>query len=181
MKKIIMIWALLVGFNANAGMINIELSKSHVTLGESIEVQLVTSAFDNFDAFGFKLLFDTSVLHFDSATLTSDLSASLTPFGVFHAAQRSNWVEFSFNDFLPVSSGDFLLASFDLVAIGEGSTDISFTDVVFFEPFPSASTLNINSDATATVSVPEPSTFVLFLLAAIVILTTVAKKHSHRQ
>jgi hypothetical protein len=181
MKKIIIMLALLVGFNVNAGLIEIELSENNVKVGERIEVRLAASDFEDFDAFGFNLKFDTSVFNFDRATLNSDLFASLTVFGFFDGIQQSNGAGFSFSDFSPISAGDFLLASFDLVAVGEGSTGVSLAGVEFFEPFPSSTQLSVDSNATATATVPEPSTFVLLLLAGMFIFTRVAKANSHSE
>lgn len=181
MKKIIIMLALLVGFNANAGLIEIELSDNNVEVGERIEVQLIASNFDEFDIFGFNLQFDTSVFNFDESTLGSDLFGLLTVFGTFDGIQLSDGAGFLFADFSPVSVGDFLLASFDLVAVREGSTEISLANAEFFEPFPSSSSLSIDTNATASAKVPEPSAFVLLLLAGMFIFARVTKAHSHSE
>lgn len=177
MRKMITILVLLIGFNAHAGLIEIELSDGRVDVGERVEVRLIATDLDDFDAFGFNLHFDTSVLTLDLSTLDSDLFSSLTLFGVFEAIQLADGIAFGFSDFSPVSLGSFLLASFDLVAISEGRTSLSLANIAVNEPFPSSNTLNVDSGAPSTVTVPEPSTTLLLLFGGIVIFFRKARQN----
>lgn len=49
MKKLIAVLALLVGLSANASIINIEISDTNVSVGETVSVSLLATNFEDFD------------------------------------------------------------------------------------------------------------------------------------
>lgn len=64
------------------------------------------------------------------------------------------------------------MASFELTALGEGTSNLSFSNVEFYEPFAGIATVIDSSspmDISAT-AVPEPQTAVVFGLALVMML-----------
>jgi hypothetical protein len=170
MKKIFAILILCINCHANASLIEVVVSDNAIKLGERIEVNLLASNFESFDTFGFDILFDTSIVSFDTSTFTSDLFAELTVFGIFEATPLAGGVAFSFSDFSPLDTSDFLLASFELVGLGAGITSLSLANVEFFEPFPSSTLLPVDGSSTASIAVSEPPAFALLLMAGVCML-----------
>lgn len=164
MKKLIAIFALFVGLSANANMISIEISDTNVSVGEVVSVNLLATNFEDFDTFDFDFDFDTSVFNYDPTSLASALDFGL----VFEVNQVADGMALSFLDFFPVS-GSFLLASFDLIAVGEGSTSFSFSDVSFSDSF-FATDLEVNTSARDAAKVSAPATLGLFAMAAIALI-----------
>ncbi|MCJ8321766.1 MAG: cohesin domain-containing protein [Colwellia sp.] len=158
MKKIILIISLLFGFNAQAGLISIELSDDHVGVGESITVNLIASDFSPFDTFDFDFEYNTSLFSYEMDSLTSDLSLALPLF--FGATENGNGLAISFVDFFPYLNTDFVLASFEITATSVGSSEFSLGNVLFSDFF---TPIDVDSSAQASASIPEPSTWILFL------------------
>jgi len=168
MKKFIAMLTLLIGFNANAGLLTIDLSADEVSVGESVLVTINAQDFDSTDYFSFDFNFDP-VMAYDDSSLSSDLtlanndpmfnglSALVEDYGLFFEfATDASWAE-----------GNFVIASFNLIADSEGFTDLSIAD--FFNPsafddytiaFSGASSVNVSSS-----SIPEPSSMALLMLA----------------
>lgn len=67
------------------------------------------------------------MFNYDSSSLVSDLSFAIF-FDVFQIDGKG--MELSFFDLFPIN-GDFLLASFDLIAVGDGSSSFGFRDTLF--------------------------------------------------
>lgn len=162
MKKFIAALALFVGLSANANVINIAVSDSNVALGETVSVSLIASGFEDFDSFDFDFDFDTSVFSYDSSSLISDLSFGLA----FEVNQVADGMALSFFDFSPVN-GDFLLASFDLIALSSGFSSFSIGDLLFSDTI-FQTDLVVTADNTLEVEVsdvPAPATLGLLTLA----------------
>jgi hypothetical protein len=162
MKKFIAALALFVGLSANANLISIELGDTNIAVGETVTVSLLAAGFADFDTFDFDFDFDTSVFSYDASTLLSDLSLGL----LFDVNQVPDGMALSFFDFNLVN-GDFLLASFDLIAVDEGFTNFTLSDAIFADG-PVTSLVVDTSDAVAasvSVSVSAPATLSLFAIA----------------
>jgi hypothetical protein len=178
MKKFIAILTLLIGFNANAGLLTIDLSADSVSVGEAVSVTISASDFDETDYFSFDLNFDNSIMSYVDSSLNSDLaladndpmfnglSALIEDYGVFFefAADDGSFAE-----------GNFVLASFNLTANVAGFTDFSITD--FFNPsafddytiaFSGADSVNVND----AVAVSEPSAAFMMMLAGFALLSS---------
>lgn len=169
MKKFITILTLLVGFNANAGLLTIDLSADDVSVGDSVLVTINATDFDDTDFFLFDFNFDTSFVSFDDASLISDLAdGSIGDFNGLTVAKENYGLYFEFaTDDSAWAAGDFVLASFNLIAGSEGFTEFSISE--FFNPsafddyevtFSGSNSVNVNSN-----SIPEPTSAALLLLA----------------
>lgn len=161
MKKLIAALALFVGLSANASLISIEVSDTNVAVGETVTINLLATGFGDFDSFDLDFDFDTSVFNYDASTLLSDLSFGLS----FLVNQVGDGMALSFFDFSPVN-GDFLLASFDLIAVGEGSTNFTFSDTLFAD-FGVPVSFDVDASDEVAASVSAPATLGLFAIAAL--------------
>jgi len=181
MKKFILLISFLFGFNAQAGLITIDVSEDEVAVGESITVNLFASDFSPFDTFDFDFVYDNSLFSFETGSFTSDLTA-VFPF-LFETNENSNGLAISFTDFVSFTTSDFLLASFQLTATSAGISDFSLDLDVFgdqstgffeFDIFTSSNSrlaVDSSSIASATVqtSVPEPQAWMLLLTALVIV------------
>ncbi|WDE01045.1 cohesin domain-containing protein [Thalassomonas actiniarum] len=164
MKKLFILLTFLTGFNAHAGLIDIELSTDRLLQGESLEIRLNARDFAEFDYFDLDFSFDSSIFSLDLTSLVTDLD----PFG-FVSSQTASGLAISFLDF-SANSGDFLLAAFTLTALNPGSSSFSFEpDGNFYAPGTSSPLTDIDFSAAAsaqvTAPVPEPGGSALLLLA----------------
>lgn len=176
MKNLIMAVLLVMGFNANAGLITVNVSTDEIVLGETIDIDIIATAFAPTDSFNFELIFDTALFDYDNASLQSDLYFS-NPFGILEVNAFDGYMGFSFVDFFDVFTGDFTLASFTLTAVANGDTDFSFSSVEFYQGFFNPVFVNSSDIASAKVTqVPEPATWVLLLAA----MAIVSRMHGHK-
>ncbi len=180
MKQLIFILALLFSLQAHAGLISIDVTNNNVSQGQSITVNLQAKNFAAFDSFDFDFQFNNSLFAFDATTFSSDLT-TLNPLQ-FVATENRNGVSIAFVDFFPVSTTDFLLASFDLTAVAVGNSNFSLGNATFslldtFTLNTSILAIDTSAVASATVlnKVTEPSTW-LMLLLALAILTVLPRK-----
>ena len=156
MKKFIAALAILVGLHANAGIISVNVEPS-VSLGNSLEVTLLGTAFDAFDTLSFALEFDTSLFSYDDTSLTGALYDASDFF--YDVTEEFYGMQFTFiNDSL-VPAGDLVLAKFNLISLLPGNTDFSLVDIVA-ENFLEGLIVDIvsgdvvSSEVTAAVSAP---------------------------
>lgn len=178
MKKIIMLLVALIGFNANAGVIKIEVDSPEVTAGESVSVSLIASGFTDIYGFDFDLNFNSDIFTFDAGSLTSDLPLfDGFLYGLLveevDAVGFDKHIGVNFLDALPVSS-DFVLATFDLIALSPGLSEFSMTESWFFDLNFSpvlVDTSNTNQAIIASSKpIPEPATWLLALMPALLLL-----------
>ena len=168
MNKFILIISLLFGLNANAGLISIELSDNQVNVGESITVNLMASDFNAFDTFDLDFNFNHNIFDYQEGSLTSDLT-SVLPL-VFETSENANGLAISFLDFAAFSTPNFLLASFEITATTEGEDSFSLSNVSFSDFFtPLTVDSSAQSAALVTASIPEPSTWLLFFSALLLV------------
>ena len=168
MKKHISLIILFLSFclNANAGVISMNLSEQTVTPSDTIEVQLWASEFDVFDSFTFDLTMSSTLFEYQESSFGSDLFIS-NPFSLFEVNQYAEYLSFSFADFDPVSTSDFLLASFNLIAKSAGTDNFTLENTNFYQ-YPATQALNISTEGNTTVNVTkvsEPATWLMFILA----------------
>ena len=183
MKKFIASMALVLSatlsMQANAGLIDIELSTNNVAVGDTLSVSLWASNFTDFDSLYTEFEYDISLFSYQAASLQSELPAFdgfLTGLEVteqFYGLSLSFLDFFAFSDLNLDADNKFLLASFDLLAIDSGNTDFSLVNQVagLFDPNTGFDTpLDVDTSspvqASAT-SVPEPSSLALFMLSAL--------------
>lgn len=168
--------ALLFTVNANAGLINIELSTDSLNVGDSVNITLSAENFDTTDMFWFDLNFDNSILAYNELSLSSDLTLADVNMGIYDGLVTSTdsfGLSFDFLDFFMPADGDFMIASFELIATAKGISDLSLTD--FF----SATALidydvvftDSNSITVGSVAVSEPSTLFMMMLAGFALVS----------
>jgi hypothetical protein len=172
MKKFLMITTLIVSIalsaQVKAGLITVSVDKSSVGVGETVELTLNATNFDAFDFFDLTVNFDTTLFSFSAASLSSGL------WGIMEANEVTSGVAISFVDFIP-TSGDFLLAGFELTALESGSTNFDTVVNEFglsdpFDIFAPATPVNaeVSGQAfTSVTSVPEPGMLSIMLLGLI--------------
>ncbi|MCJ8318366.1 MAG: PEP-CTERM sorting domain-containing protein [Colwellia sp.] len=184
MKKFIAMLTLLVGFNATAGLLTIDLSADEVSVGDSVLVTISASEFEESFDFGFNFNFDDSGMIYQESSLTSGLALSIdTPmFDGLEVVTEDFGLNLTFlsDDDSIFAAGNFVLASFYLIADATGSFDFSITDlyddwtwVDHTVDFSGASSVNVSAGST---SVPEPSSAALLLLAGFAFASSRRKK-----
>ncbi|WDD99752.1 PEP-CTERM sorting domain-containing protein [Thalassomonas actiniarum] len=165
-------------FSASATlMVSFDLDSNDLNLGDAFSVSLMASTDEDINnevisAWGLDLNFDSSILSLDSLLVgpsfmptntDGDGLGGLVPFG-----QDA------------VSGGDILLATLNFTAIGLGSTDLFTSSTLgdFNEGFYNSFFLPVgHSNATTAISVtggsevPEPSAFLLMLLATVALIS----------
>lgn len=171
--KPIMLMMLLVGFNAKAGLIEIDVDQNEVSAGSSVTVSLIATGFDEFDLFDLDFVFDNSLFTYDNGSLQSDLPLDdgLFVLGLL-ATPVGDHLALSFFDFIPFVGGDFLLAKFDLVSSGKGVSDFSFANVSFDNLFGPLTVVNSSVQqvrVNGSTAVPEPATWALLVLSMLFI------------
>ena len=172
MKKFIAMLTLLIGFNANAGLLTINLSASEVSVGESILVTISASDFEESALFGFDFNFDNSVMSYSESSLNSDLADGRIGDrnGLLVTAEDFGLnFNFATEDDSLMAAGNFVLASFNLIADATGSFDFSvsglyddWTWVDHAVAFSGASSVNVSAS-----SIPEPTSAALLMLAGL--------------
>jgi len=179
MKKFIAMLTLLVGFNANAGLLTIDLSTDEVSVGESVLVTINASDFEESANFYLDFNFDNSLMSFNESSLSSGLTlANDNPdFNGLGVTAESFGLNLNFitDDDSLMAAGDFVLASFNLVADAAGSVDLSvsnlFDDWSFVDhtvAFSGAESVTVNS----SVAVSEPSAAFMMMLAGFALVSS---------
>lgn len=176
MKKFIAMLTLLIGFNANAGLLTIDLSADEVSVGESVLVTINAQGFDETDMFWFDFNFDNSVVSYDDSSLSSGLTlADDDPmFNGLEVSAEDFGLAFNFftDDFSLMAAGDFVLATFSLTADSAGFTDFSIFDLVVFDEFGETAPYSVDFSGASSVnvstsSIPEPTSAALLMLAGL--------------
>jgi len=169
MKKFIATLTLLIGFSANAGLISANLSNTSVAVGETTELSILGSGFEDFDTFYFELEFDTSLFSVDLSSLVSDLQDA-SDFD-FAFTQESFGLALSFTNLSLFEVADFNAATVTLTALAEGVTSFNLVNILvddFFGAGPITADVDPQSPSTvevAAAAVPTPATLSLFAIA----------------
>lgn len=166
MKKLIVALAFFIGFNANAGLISVEVDSPNVSVGGVTELTILGSGFDPFDTFSFELEFDTSLFSIDLASMVSDLGDA-SDF-IFEVTEQSYGIALSFSNFALFSASDFVALHLNLIAIAQGSTSFSLVNVIV-EDFFGQGPIDFDSQSApgveVTAAVSAPATLTLFAVA----------------
>ncbi|WP_057832496.1 hypothetical protein [Colwellia sp. TT2012] len=179
MKKFIAMLTLLIGFNANAGLLTIDFSADEVSVGESVLVTISATDFEESTYFGFNFNFDNSGMIYQESSLTSGLDLSIdTPMlDGLEVVTEAFGLNFNFlsDDPSIFAAGNFVLASFNLIADATGSFDFSISDLYddwsFVDhtvAFSGADSVNV----TAAVAVSEPSAAFMMMLAGFALVSS---------
>jgi hypothetical protein len=155
-SKIIAVFAIFVGLQASANVIEIELDKTQVGPGEILNVNLVATFTDPVDEFNFDFLFATDIFSFVTGTETTNLPNDGSD-AIFEIADNLIGVGLGFIDF----SGGFLdgeyFINFDLMAnlAGESSFDLVVNTLYsYFED----QDYQLETVEQKSATVPEPVT-----------------------
>ena len=165
--KIAAILTFLVGFQANANLITIQLDSTEVAVGETINVSLWADFTDSVDTLGFDFIYNTSVFALvDGSVVTDLLNDGFDYF--FETAENATGLGLAYFSFADTLSGNFLLASFELVALQTGSSDFSLDTLLLsnealFEDYDLEPVAGKSADVLAAVS--APASLGLFTLA----------------
>jgi len=175
MKKFLMITAFIISLalsgQVKAGLITVSVDQDNVAVGETVQLTLSGTDFDAFDLFDLNINFDTALFSFMPATVDSDL------WGILEANEVTSGVAISFVDFSP-TSGDFLLASFELTALSSGFTNFGLMVNEFglsdpIDIFAPATPVNAEVTGqvfTSVTSVPEPGMLSIMLLSLVTLI-----------
>ncbi|MDU0352579.1 hypothetical protein RS130_00435 [Paraglaciecola aquimarina] len=180
MKKLLVALACFVGFSAQAGMIDVELSDTNPGIGDTVQVSILGSGFDAFDTLTVDLEFDTHLFAIDNlntfgeidpTTVSSDLAvAGLTSTGGFLALSAQTFgVALTFLDFDLFAGGDFTIASFSLTAITNGVSDFELANIIASDFFLGPVSAEA-SDTTVRAKVSAPTTLSLFVITGLALL-----------
>jgi hypothetical protein len=186
MKKFLAALTLLIGFQANAGLITIAADQNNVEVGDSVLVTLTGSGFDAFDAFNFDFLFDTTTYSFVENSLSSDL-ALLDEVEPGEGLRATEFVDsgvffdlFQWDEVVTAGE-DFVLASFELTAIGSGQDIFGFDESSFSSFFDGELSVDTSYTLSSSVradstSVPEPTSLAILALGLMVLVARRANK-----
>ncbi len=179
MKKLITLMTFILAFNANAGIINIDITDTTVNNGESIAVTLNAQNFDETDSFDFDFNYDNSIFSYQASSLSSglDIFDNQDPWLGLEVAQWGFGLSFDFlgDEFAPID-GSFVIASFNLKSINEGSSTFDVSDFFSWGAFDvydvTFSNSNAVSVASAAQAVPEPSSIAIMMIAGIALFSS---------
>ena len=145
---------------------------SEIGIGGHISIDLVISGMENDDLgyFEFDVNYDDSILGFNSYTLDSGLG----DIAAFDADDWSagdlgggtiNLIELSYLMDLSFQADSFTLATLSFTSLGEGTSVLSYSNVVLGDDWGGALFADLASgsvDVTGTAPVPEPASIFLF-------------------
>ncbi|MDU0353560.1 cohesin domain-containing protein [Paraglaciecola aquimarina] len=156
---------LLIGLQANANMISIELDNPSVSVGETVNVSLLASFTDAVDTIDFEFLFDNSLFSFVSGSEASDLPNDGF-LNFFSAVPNTVGLGLGFVSFESTVTGSFLFASFQLERTSAGVTEFSLQSNVLSDFLGNDYML----EPVNAMAVSAPSTAGLFALAGLALL-----------
>ncbi|MDO6537292.1 cohesin domain-containing protein [Alteromonas stellipolaris] len=169
MKKLFTFITLLIGFQAQAGLISIELDTSNVIVGDTVEVSVIGTGFTSFDTLSLDIAFDTDLFELDALSIGGDLYDSL-PF-IFNVTPQAFGVAVAYLDFVAFSGGDFTIVRFNVNALDAGQSNFNMENIIAAEFVAGELDVAIGSgQASATVNavnVIAPNTLSIILMVAI--------------
>ena len=116
------------------------------------------------------------MLAYDDMSLTSDLLLVDSAMGFFDGLEVTSFgfgLAFDFWDFIVLAEGDFVLASFDLIATTAGVSNFSLTGFDRdYAPSDYPIVFSTDSVTVNSVTVPEPSSVVMIMLAGFALANT---------
>jgi len=174
MKKFIAMLTLLIGFNANAGLLTIDLSSDEVSVGDSVLVTISASGFAETQDFAFDFDFGNPVMSYDASSFNSALPTTDINDNGFSVGVVDSILEMAFysDDASIIATGDFVLASFSLIAEKAGSASLSMYDFYGYGDysidFSGADSVNV----TSAVAVSEPSAAFMMMLAGFALVSS---------
>lgn len=163
MKKLIAALVFFIGFSAQAGVISIELDDTNVEVGDTTQMTVSGTGFSPFQSLDIQIEFDTNLFTFDAGSVGGDLFDALPI--LFSVTEQAYGVAISFLDFFDFTAPDFVVATFDLLAIADGTTDFELVKADagdFFGPVDA-----VADDTSVIAKVSAPATISLFAIAGL--------------
>ncbi len=177
MKKVLLLVCTMFFGTANANMINIELDNVNPSVGDTVSVNInLTGVTEDFSSAFTGFLFDNSLFEFVGGSVSSDfpLAADIFDVGLFvddsEAASNGLLSITLYEDFFaPVTygAGDYLFASFDMLAIGEGQSSFSLDLAALLAPNLGPETALDTSASGTSIAVPAPGAMAFMGLAVL--------------
>jgi len=170
MRKILLALLSVVVFHTQAGLIETDISVDALEVGERVEVSIEATGFTATSSFWFDFEFDTSLFALDLNSLSSDLTLVDTGLGIFDGLEVTTatfGLGFLFADSFTSVVGDFNLARFELIALGEGHSSFAITGIDSIgvnAPLTIDSAIAGSGQVNVT-TVSEPGMVLLFLLS----------------
>ncbi|MFT2090291.1 hypothetical protein [Paraglaciecola sp. 2405UD69-4] len=162
-NKLIAVFTLLIGFQANANMIEIQVDKNAVNVGEVVNVTLLANIEDAIDEFDFDFTFDNSVFGFVSDSEQTDLTEGYL--SVFAASENLVGLGLGYINFETAVQGTYSI-TFQLVGLLTGSSEFGL-DVNTFQDFFGGASYTVDPVTSTTVNVSAPATLSLFGVVAL--------------
>jgi len=179
MRKLITLITFILAFNANAGVINIDIAETTINNGDSIAVTISAQDFDETDMFGFNFEYDNSIFSYIASSLSSDLDIfdNQDPWLGLEVAEWGFGLSFDFvGEMSAPVDGNFAIANFNLMSTNEGSSTFNVNDFFSFGAFDDYSVTFSNSNAVTVASapqaVPEPSSIAIMMIGFIALFTS---------
>lgn len=176
MKKLIIIMAMFFTLQANAGFINLTVDDTF-DIGDTVDVHLTVSNPDQEIAeVDFDVLFDNSILAFESFTFDYD-AFSYDPVDESAGLNSPNslnvyaswWEEFD------IPLGDFSLGYITFEAINVGTADFDIDEIFIGDAYLGELTSNASVNIESTAVVPEPPAIAMFALGLLALTRYRAK------
>jgi hypothetical protein len=163
-NKLIAVFSLLICFQTNANIIEIQLDKNTVSAGEVINVTLLANFVDSIDGFDFNFNFDNSVFGFVAGSETTDLPND--GFGaIFAVSENFFGLGLGFTNYVDLISGEYSI-SFQLLGLQNGRSDFSL-QVNDLSDFFGGISYQVEQVVERSAAVPEPSSLALMGLAGL--------------
>lgn len=174
MKKVLLLVCTMFFGTANANMINIELDNVNPSVGDTVSVNInLTGVTEDFTSFFTGFNFDSSLFAYVDGSVSSDFPFfdPATFLGLDVDPSSAGLVSLNlYEDFFssPIyGAGDYLVASFDLLAIDSGQSSFSlaatqlYSSITFVE-----SDLDISASGSS-IAVPAPGAMAFMGLAVL--------------
>lgn len=166
-NNLIAVFSLLIGFQANANIIDIQLDKKAVNVGEVINVTLLANFVDSIDEFDFDFTFDNSVFGFVADSELTELPNDGFD-AIFGISENALGLGLGFTNYIDVISGEYSI-SFQLVGLKSGYSDFSLGVNKLLDFFGVVS-YSIEPVITKSAVVTEPSSIALIGLSGLVLM-----------
>jgi hypothetical protein len=149
-----------------AQTVSIAATPDPAVAGSPVSLQVLVNGITDLYGFQFSLSFNPSVLQFTSGSEGSFLPAGGgTTFGIGgfdNTLGKVNFVFDTLNGSVPGVSGNGLLATLNFNAVAQGSSTLTFSDVVFLNS--SLGDITVSAQNRVLNVVPEPASYALMAL-----------------
>ncbi|GAC23175.1 PEP motif-containing protein [Paraglaciecola mesophila KMM 241] len=174
MKKVLLLVCTMFFGTANANMINIDLDNVNPSVGDTVTVNInLTGVTEDFTAFFTGVNYDSSLFAFVDGSASSDFPLfdlfTLSGLDVDTTAPGLVSTNLYEDFFAPVvyGAGDYLVASFELLAIGAGQSSFSLAPTTLFAPNFGPETALDTSASGTSIAVPAPGAMAFMGLAVL--------------